>query len=100
MTENNNYQTPEKGATDWHNPINKNFEKIDTDIEIRDVEANLGDYTPKDGAKFLATDTKRVYLGDGESWTHFTTLGGLPGQLYIQDAEPDGSKGDIWFDTS
>ena len=100
MTRNNDYNTPDEGATDWNTPLNENFEKLDTDVEIRDVDANKVDYEPKTGAKFLATDTKRVYLGTGDSWELFTELGGFSGQVYVQDTEPDGTEGDLWFDTS
>ncbi|MFC6733696.1 hypothetical protein [Haladaptatus sp. DYSN1] len=68
MTRNHDYNTPAKGATDWHIPLNQNFESLDRDVEIRDVDANLTDYEPKQDAKFLATDTGNVYIGDGASW--------------------------------
>jgi len=68
MTENHNYDTPEQGSTDWHVPLNTNFEQIDTDVEIRDKEANLGDYTPKEGAKLLAIDTGNIFLANGSEW--------------------------------
>ena len=100
MTENHNYAVPEKGQTDWDVPINDNFESIDTDIEIRDAEGNRQNYTPKKGAKYLSTDTKKVYLGDGTQWNYLTTLGGTQGRIFVQDTEPDGEEGDIWIDTS
>lgn len=78
QTENHQYNHPAKGTTDWHIPLNKNFERFDTDIEIRDADANRGNYTPKQGAKFLATDTEKVYLGDGSSWNELTTSGKRP----------------------
>ena len=68
-TPNHGYNVPDQGDEDWHQPLNENFEAYDTDIEIRDQEATLGNYTPTDGAKFLATDTGVVYVGDGGSWT-------------------------------
>jgi hypothetical protein len=68
MTNNHDYNAPEQGASDWHVPINENFEQIDRDVEIRDKDSNKGSYEPKDGAKFFATDTGNVYLGDGSSW--------------------------------
>ncbi|MFC6716054.1 polysaccharide lyase [Natrialbaceae archaeon GCM10025810] len=68
MTTNHDYNTPDEGSTDWHIPLNENFEKLDTDIEIRDEEANRSEYTPHDGAKFFAVDTGAYYLGDGSSW--------------------------------
>lgn len=68
MTENHDYTTPEQGATNWHNPINRNFSLLDADVEIRDQAANRDQYDPKDGAKFLATDTGERYIGDGSQW--------------------------------
>lgn len=100
MTSNHNYTTPSKGTQDWNVPINKNFEKIDTDVEIRDSDANKSNYDPKLGAKFLATDSKKVYLGDGNKWNYLATLGGVQGRIYVQSSKPSGKKGDVWIDTS
>lgn len=68
MGNNHGYNTPSEGATDWHIPLNDNFRRLDRDVELRDVESALSEYDPKSGAKFLATDTGRVFLGDGEEW--------------------------------
>lgn len=87
MTRNHGYETPQEGTTDWHIPLNRNFERLDTDIEIRDVEANRGDYEPKPGAKFFATDTGAIYVGDGDSWTE---VGGGP-TIDTATATGDGS---------
>jgi hypothetical protein len=83
------YQTPEQGTLDWHVPLNENFTALSRDVELRDVEANLGKYSPRSGAKFLATDTRTIYIGDGSTWvptgsilqadtftTQMTTYGG------------------------
>jgi hypothetical protein len=67
-TPNHEYNVPQQGTQDWHNPLNENFEAFEVDIELRDTEANLGGYQPTDGAKFLATDTGVVYTGDGTTW--------------------------------
>lgn len=67
-TPNHEYNVPDQGDQDWHNPLNENFEDFDTDIEIRDTEANLSTYDADAGAKFLATDTGVVYTGDGNNW--------------------------------
>ncbi|PSP58030.1 hypothetical protein BRC73_07895 [Halobacteriales archaeon QH_7_66_37] len=67
-TPNHEYNVPAQGDQDWHQPLNENFEEFEVDIELRDQESNLGDYDPSDGAKFLATDTGVVYLGDGTDW--------------------------------
>ena len=67
-TPNHEYNVPAQGDQDWHQPLNENFEEFEVDIELRDQESNLGDYDPSNGAKFLATDTGVVYLGDGTDW--------------------------------
>lgn len=78
MTENHEYETPEKGATNWNVPINGNFERLDRDVEIRDSESNLDTYTPKPGAFFLATDTENEYLADGKQWHQLASSGKNP----------------------
>ena len=70
---NHGYNTPPEGTVDWHIPLNDNFRQIDRDVEIRDIEANRGNYDPADGAKFFATDSGKVYIGDGSSWSRVTT---------------------------
>lgn len=67
-TPNHNYNAPSKGTEDWHVPLNENFTQLDIDVEIRDVEANVGNHEPKQNAKFEATDTGAVYYGNGTSW--------------------------------
>lgn len=63
-----NYNTPDEGTVDWHIPLNENFEKLDTDIEIRGPEADKGEYEPKEGTKYEAVDSGAVYYGDGDAW--------------------------------
>lgn len=69
MTDNHDYQTPSKGTNDWHIPINENFAALDSDVEIRDAAQNRSEYEPKQGAKFLATDSGERFIGDGSEWT-------------------------------
>lgn len=86
----NRYNTPEQGTLDWHIPLNENFEKLDRDVEIRDVEANRGQYTPSIGAKFLATDSGATYTGDGSSWNlvgYVTRAGGGDLGHYVNYAD-------------
>lgn len=75
MTDFHNLDTPSKGLADWHIPLNDNFTQIDKKLEIRDIESNLSNYTPKDGAKFLATDTGKTFLGDGSDWQEIELAG-------------------------
>ncbi|MEF8801842.1 MAG: hypothetical protein V5A56_12550 [Halolamina sp.] len=74
MTDNHDYNTPREGSTNWHIPLNENFRRIDRDVEVRDVEANRGQYQPNSNAKFLATDTGRVYIGDGQGWQRIGSI--------------------------
>lgn len=69
MTENHEYNAPSRGAAHWDVPLNANSETLDADVEVRDAASNRSDYTPKEGAKFVATDTGAVYVGDGSAWT-------------------------------
>lgn len=79
-TVNHAYQLWADGQTDWEHRTD--FEALDTDVEIRDTDANRTQYTAKQGALYRATDTGAVYLGDGTSWVEHnpagaSTLGGL-----------------------
>jgi hypothetical protein len=67
---NHSYETPQEGTLDWHVPLNDNFRQLDRDVEIRDADSNRGSYDPVDGGKYLATDTGRVYIGDGSTWNY------------------------------
>lgn len=101
MTDNHAYNTPADGTTNWDEPLNENFQLMETDVEVRDVEANRSNYTPHDGAKYVATDTGDVYLGDGSSWNQLGTIGTIEGNVYVQSSEPaNPSPNDIWIDTS
>jgi hypothetical protein len=108
MTQNHSYNTPEKGATDWHLPLNENFAQLDTDMEIRDADANRGSYEPKVGAKYLATDTGTVYVGDGGQWLVIGSLSSGDeissddvSRIDVQSSAPSNpSTGDLWIDTS
>ena len=68
MTDNHQFTTQTKGAQDWHIPLNETIEELDREVPVRDAESNLNDYTPKEEALFIATDTGAVYSGDGSSW--------------------------------
>jgi len=115
------YTTPEKGTEDWHQPLNENFEALDTDVEIRDTDDNRSDYEPADGAKYFALDTGDIYLGDGSDWEHIgsvstdgdngggaggdgiesarTNVGAMVGGTYHANAYDDGGFG-VAFEAS
>lgn len=77
-TDNHDYMVPDPGSEDWHLPLNDNFRTFDTDIEIRDTASNRSNYDPKVGAKFLATDTEEIFVGDGSNWNKLDTSGRSP----------------------
>jgi hypothetical protein len=77
-TPNHDYNVPSEGDENWHQPLNENFEAHDTDIEIRDQESNTGDYKPKAGAKFFATDTGTEFVGTGSNWRKIESSGPDP----------------------
>lgn len=95
MTENHDLNTPAKGATDWHVPLNDNFERLDTDVEVRDRESNRGSYTPKAGAKFFATDTGAAFIGDGSNWNRLATTGADPSFDAVQVAKTPSLNTDV-----
>lgn len=84
----NRYTTPAEGSLDWHIPLNENFDKLDNHVEVRDAESNLSSYEPKQNAKFLATDTGAVYVGDGSSWN---SLGKIQESFDSGGVSSDGS---------
>ena len=94
MTENHSYNTPETGATDWNAPLNDNFERLDTDVEVRDAESELSNYVPKQGTKYFATDTGTVFLGDGSQWVE------VPLSVQKTTSDPsDAAVGQLWYRT-
>lgn len=100
MTGNHGYETPAAGTTNWDEPLNRNFVRLETDVEVRDTDASRSNYTPHDGAKFLATDTGSVYVGDGSSWQHLGDVVVLGGDLYVRSDPPNAVTNDLWVDTS
>jgi hypothetical protein len=95
----NRYNTPNEGATDWHIPLNENFDALETDVEIRDVESNLSNYSASAGAKYFATDTGAVYVGTDSGWEE---IGVVPEpEIHVGTQAPSNpSDGDVWIDTS
>jgi len=63
-----NWEVPVRGDTDYTETFDTLFDTLDNAVEIRDVAANRSDYNPDVDAKFVATDTGAVYIGDGSSW--------------------------------
>ncbi|MFD1645199.1 hypothetical protein [Haloarchaeobius litoreus] len=95
MTDNHSYNTPTRGATDWHIPLNDNFERLDGDVEVRDRESNRGDYAAKAGAKFFATDTGATFIGDGSNWNRLATTGETPTYQNVSVTDPPAANTDV-----
>jgi len=71
-TPNHDYTKPERGAEDWDDLLNQNFDDIDADVEIRDTGGpteGQNSYTPTQGAKYFDTQAGDIYLADGNTWT-------------------------------
>lgn len=93
VTENHTYAEPEYKTSNYHIPLLENIDQYEIDIEVRGANATRTTYTPHTGAKFLATDTGDVYLGDGTGWNH---LGVITPETDLSDTErdlqPEGSE--------
>mgnify|MGYP006270240781 CR=1 FL=1 len=98
MTSNHDYNTPAEGTVDWDVPLNENFRQIDTDAEIRDLDENIGQYSPKDGSKFLAVDTGTRYLGDGSEWVEAPSQDVTEAIAPTVSGDPsDARDGAVWY---
>jgi hypothetical protein len=97
-TENHGLEIPSKGTLDWDRPLNENFQQIDTGIEMRDTEANIDQYAPKQGAKFLAIDTGARYIGDGNQWTTLPVQNPTNFVAQSVTTDPDNAvSGTVWY---
>jgi len=106
MTDDQRYATPEKGSTDWHQPLNSNFKKLERHVEVRDQESQLDTYEPRSGAKFVAIDTGNIYLADGEEWSLAPIQSHDHDQLAVEDSfvlptkssDPESvTVGELWY---
>lgn len=62
------YNDPTTGIAEFNGKLAEVFDVLEVDVEYRDLNANRDNYTPRDNAKFLATDTADIYIGDGTNW--------------------------------
>lgn len=67
-TDRHNWTVPTEGDNDYEITFDQFFNDLDSDVEIRDDEQFLSGYDPELGAKFFATDTGVIYIGDGNQW--------------------------------
>lgn len=73
-TPNHDLDLYKQGTPDWTH--RDDMERLEIAVEVRDVDAALNDYEPHNGAKFFATDTGDIYIGDGTDWNYVATVGG------------------------
>jgi len=66
------WTVPDAGDTDWAVTMDGFFSAIDEDVLIRDADSNKSNYSPINNAVFLATDTGKIYTGDGNNWNELT----------------------------
>lgn len=83
-TENHEYFKTGGEDTDWRKSADRTVDRLDTDVEIRDTEPRLDAYRPKRGAKFLALDTEREFIGDGSQWRELASSGTSPSVDSVQ----------------
>ncbi|SFS63237.1 hypothetical protein [Halostagnicola kamekurae] len=55
---------PEGWGIDW----NENAAEIDSQITILDTDSSKGNYTAHSTALYVATDTGKIYRGNGSNW--------------------------------
>lgn len=97
-TDNHSYNEPSPDATDWYEQLNANTRNLEVDVTVADTHVTIDpsiasdasevQYTPHDGAVFLAVDSGAVFRGDGSTWTH---LGSIPVQQRVV-VSGDGSQ--------
>ena len=67
-TDRHGWTVPTEGDDEYEITFDQFFTDLDSDVEIRDEEQFLDGYDAELGAKFFATDTGVVYIGDGNQW--------------------------------
>ena len=67
-TQNHGWTVPTTGDDEYEITFDELFTDFDIAVEVRDEEQFLDSYNPDLNAKFYATDTGVVYIGDGSQW--------------------------------
>jgi hypothetical protein len=70
-TNNHGLYKPADNEHDWGDDYRTDFDTIDTALTVRDTDANKTNYSALSGARYEATDTGAVYLGDGSTWVFY-----------------------------
>lgn len=94
-TQNFELKRPDAGATDWNEPLNWNFQKLDEELVVTTMEDDLADqHYPYDDQIAIAYDTGRVFVGrDGQRWEPMFSLSGDGTDTATSDSTSGGSGG-------
>lgn len=71
------FSRPVEG-TYWGDDWDYNFDILEHFLTVRDLQGNIGDYTPNSNRLFLATGTGRISVGNGTTWDAIPTTGENP----------------------
>jgi len=77
-TDQHNWPTPDEGDSNYEDTFSDFFAQLDDAVEIRGVDSDKSNYSAVSGAKYFATDTEKLYIGDGSSWNHVGSTGKKP----------------------
>lgn len=98
-TEKQNLDLPAEGATDWHIPLNDNFEKLDASaiLQVSTVDELESTYTPTDETFAFIEQSREFWSGTGSQWVRVGYVKQTAHDVYVQSSEPDGAEeGDLW----
>lgn len=98
------YNQPEKGASDWHHPLNQNF--ADLGIEVTNEVATFADLPEPTGEtssngvprRYLVLESGTIYRDTGGQWEAITGSGGRIGEFGIRLnglRNPDSPRGGL-----
>lgn len=73
MTDNHDLNTPAKGATDWHEPLNQNFEDLDTILQSISTDGTSFSPTSLDADEITLGGTTHTSWPGGGDGTYFTS---------------------------
>lgn len=91
-TDNHDLNTPAEGSTNWHIPLNENFDALEIDVIVRGDDDNIGSFTPHQGAAFLDEREGNFYTADGSDWNFQYKIGAGGGSAILLDLGDDGSN--------
>lgn len=90
-TDNHKLNQFEDGDVNWEHSTD--MDTIERRLVVRDSEASRTDYTPHNGAIFIAQDTGAVYDGNGSSWSLASRqFDGLSANNLLDDLDANGNR--------